>query len=448
MGIPQPRWPFRPQPALEEAQLVSFRKFTRLFQHNSPSLLVVGQILVSAMGLLTAPIIAQSLGPSGRGETAAVITAFNLVPILLAIGIPTVVRRDSALSSVSASLRTARILCLVAFLPALGMAFLLHHTAFATVVGNASVPVIIGLTLTPLTISWLCDIGVLMARERYRAVFLIKVLFPFLNLSLLVALWVASSATTATVLWAAIIAKVVTSLASFVIVRVPLQGEYTPVGPLLRSSWRFAGSSIGEAATNRLDQILLLPLLGAYQTGIYAVGVTIGTLPLALAQGMGGAFYGPVARSEGRKRQRYKGMGIRSGILSAVLSGAALAVASPLIVPLVFGQEFIAALPVIFVCLVGSVFMCAAFVASSMLAAEGKGWHLTIGQFASLGVSVGLLYWWGPALMAPGAAWSSTVGYLVLAVVVCVSLQIPLKGFTPRKSDFANTFNALFRRIK
>jgi O-antigen/teichoic acid export membrane protein len=400
------------------------------------------------MGLLSAPIIAQSLGPIGRGETAAIITSFNLIPIILAMGIPIVVRRESAVSGVFSSLRTARLLCFAAFFPAFAVALILDRSAFSTMTGESSVALIVGLTLTPLTISWLCDIAVLMASERYRAVFLIKVLFPFVNLLILAGLWLTSSATTASVLWATITAKLVTSFASFALVKVTFRGDRMPVRSLFRSSWRFAGSSIGEAASNRLDQILLLPLLGAYETGIYAVGVTIGTLPLALAQGMGGAFYGPVARSEGRKRQRYKGKGIRSGIFAAVVSGAGLASVSPFVVPLIFGDEFSAALPVIYVCLLGSVFMCAAFVASSMLAAEGKGWHLTIGQFLSLGIAIVLLYLIAPVMLAPGAAWASTIGYVALALIACTSLGIPLKSYTPRKSDVTNSFNALFRRIR
>ena len=75
---------------------------------NSPMTMLGSRLSVAALGLISAPLIAQALGPSGRGETASALATMYLVPILLALGMPFEVRRRVLADGGMGAVRTAR----------------------------------------------------------------------------------------------------------------------------------------------------------------------------------------------------------------------------------------------------------------------------------------------------------------------------------------------------
>lgn len=403
---------------------------------GSPSLIAIGRLGASAVGLLSAPIVARALGPDGRGETAAAIALFYLVPILLGLGLPLEVRRLSAISDGRAVIRTARILCVIGFIPSIVIGLVLVRLLFGSLALTSQLVVAAGIFLAPLMLSWMCDQSVLIAERRYRPVMVIQVAQPVTFLVLVVIAWTFGIASTETILAANVLGTVVTFVLGLVFVRGGIRGERAELPAMLRGALKYAGSAAAEAASNRLDQVLVLPLVGAYQAGIYSVAVTIGAVPLALGHSLGASFFTSVATAKGEERIVLKGAATRSGLAMGIASGIILAIVSPVAIPIVFGEEFVPSIPVTLISLVGSIALVAAFVCSSVLAAEGKGIRMTIAQVVSLALAIVLLYVLSPSLGAIGAAIASSIGYICLLGVLLVSMETRARRVIPSPRDF------------
>lgn len=401
--------------------------------------------MAAGLGLLSVPIVARSIGPDGRGETSAAIAVFYLVPLVLSLGIPTEIRRTAATGDFGPSLRAARQLCLWATLPATAIAAVLALTIFASFEPVARITATSGVVLTPLMMSWLCDNSILVANGRYRALFIFQLCQPVTYFLLVVVLWMIGYASTATVLMANILGTFSTFLLGFFLVRIPVGSPVASKVALLNRGFKFAGSAAAEAASNRLDQVLILPLLGAYNAGIYSVAVTIGSIPLTLGHALGATFFRPIAESAGVRQRKLMGSATRSGVAMGLMSCGLLGLIVPVAVPVVFGDEFAPAVPIIWTVLLGSVAMTAGYVCSTTLGAAGKGWRMTSAQVISLVLGVGLLYTLGPPFGAQGAALASSLAFAVLLGILVTSLNLPVRELVLRPKDFAASLSHLFK---
>lgn len=413
---------------------------------DSPMQLVIGNLGAAALSLLSAPIVARALGPVGRGETAAAIALFFIVPVVLAFGVPLEVRRLAAESDGKAALRSARMFCAAGILLSVPLAAASYVTIFAGFDHEARIVAALGIASCPLVMSWMCDTSVLIAHCRYRAVLLVRIAYPAIYVLLVVLLWVLGRATTATVLAANIMGTFGTFGVGLLLTRTSLRGPHHSFRALRRGAVRYAGSAIAESASSRLDQVLVLPLLGAAQAGIYSVAVTVATAPLALGQALGASYFPLIARAEGAARTELKGQAARAGIALALLAAPALGVVAFFAIPVVFGDEFTPAVRVTWMSLIGGGAMLAAYVCSMVLAAEGKGIAMTVGQIVALVTGIGLLYLVAPHFGAIGAAAASSISYLLLLTVLAFSLGIAGRQIVPCAADFRESVARLFRR--
>lgn len=403
---------------------------------DSPSHLVIGRLIASALALISAPIVARAIGPEGRGETAAALALFNLVPIVLALGVPLEVRRLAAHGHASAAVRTARIFCLTALIPAAPVAILLDRLLFQGLDGSTRVVAVVGVILSPLMMSWMCDNAVLVAQRRYRAVFLLQVTPPSVYVILVLVLWIAGEARPSTVLACNIIATSATFVGAMLLTRIPVGGTRWGYRKLVGNGIRYAGSSIAEAASSRLDQVLVLPLIGAYQAGIYAVAATVSSIPLAFGQAIGASYYPLAAIAHEQDRPKLRTEAIRTGVAAGVLVVPIAGIASVVAIPLVFGSGFTASVPVAGVLFSGAAALVIAYIGSMVLAAEGRGVQMTIAQVISLAVGVLLLMVLGPLWGALGASVASSLSQLVLLAVSVFVLRVRIRDVLPRPIDF------------
>jgi O-antigen/teichoic acid export membrane protein len=420
-----------------------------LLSSNSPSLLALGRLLTSALALLSAPIVAQAIGPTGRGETAAAIAAINLLPVFLAVGVPAEVRRLAAIGQGRAAIGTSRRLALFAGAPlSIVAAFLLWGSLFSTLDPASRIIATVGIALAPLLISWQSDVGVLVAMNRFRHLFLLVVSQQTLYVAIVGALWVTNQASTATVIAANLVGIVGTFFVGFSLVRPKRLGPRSPritSRSMFRGSIRYAGAAIAESASYRLDQVLALPIIGAYGTGLYAVATTIASVPLSFGHAVAAHYYPLVARADEADRRLLNAEAARVGFATAILIAVPLGAVTPFAIPLLFGTQFVSAVVPAMLSLAGAIMLTGGYVASSLLASTGRGIVMTIAQSVSLGVGIALLFFLGPWLGATGASLASTISYLVLAVIAVGALGVlPLAAF-PRPRDFSRSVRVLFK---
>ena len=216
----------------------------------------------------------------------------------------------------------------------------------------------------------------------------------------------------------------------------------------MRGAVKFAGAAIAESASYRLDQVLALPIIGAYNTGLYAVAVTMGSAPLSLGHAISASYYPRVAQANGTDRDQLNAEGTRVGLAIALLVCIPLAMITPLVVPLLFGAEFVGAIVPALLSLAGTVALVCGFVASSLLAAAGRGIVMTVAQCCSLVVGIGLLFVLGPPLGAVGASLASSISYVVLSLIVIWALGVRPSAALPHIHDFRLALSTLFKPRK
>jgi len=222
--------------------------------------------------------------------------------------------------------------------------------------------------------------------------------------------------------------------------RVRLLGTRLPLRSCLREGGKFAGSQLSEAASYRLDQVIALPLIGAFDAGLYSVAATIALIPYAIGQAVGTAVFSHVARAENdTDRVHRTAVAMRIGFISGGVTAGLLALASPLLVPIIFGHEFVGAVVPTLWSLVGSVAVVISYVAASTFTASGRGWLMTVAQLSGLAVGIGGLFVLAPLLGAVGASIASSAGFWVCAIICLARLGVPFGGLVPRLSDVRAT---------
>lgn len=419
---------------------------SRLHRFNVPTLIVVGRLASTASSLLSAPIVARALGPEGRGESAAAIAMFFIIPVVVALGMPLEVRRESARNPVANVLHGARVYCWITLIPSLVVAGLLFVTLFRSFPFDARMVATAGVALAPLSVSWACDTSALVSHGRYAGVLAIQIAQPVIYVPLVAALWLSDTAALWTVLSAYLAGTASAFCVGLFCTRRLLKGPRVRPRRLLRGSVKFSGAAIAEVASNRLDQALALPVLGAANAGIYSIAITIASAPIALAHALNAATFPALARSEGSVRRERQRASLRmAAALSVVVCPLTAVIGWPLI-PLVFGSDFADARMPFLLALPGTAMVIVAFLASMSLAAEGKGAWMAMGQFTGLVFGLTLLFILGSIYGSSGAAIASSIAYISLLSILLFALRLTPLSISPRSADIRSAMSALLRR--
>lgn len=211
-----------------------------------------------------------------------------------------------------------------------------------------------------------------------------------------------------------------------------------PLGPLLGYGLKSLPGSLSNLANNRLDQLLIAPMLGTRALGLYAVAVGINFIPVQVGAGLAYSSFrqvgprdpaGPAGPAAGLLRRAW---------IFVTLAAVATAVATVLGLDLLYGQSFGAALAPTLLLLPGSVFLGLHLVATQVANALGHPEHGSWGQATGVVVTVLGLLIVLPGLGIAGAAAVSTVAYLVrLGVTMVLLRRHGVQGTRPRLSDLA-----------
>jgi O-antigen/teichoic acid export membrane protein len=380
---------------------------------HSPSIFVVSRVAAAGLSVATAVVVARSLGLAGRGLTAAVIAALAVVPLVSGLGLSWAVRRETILSDAPAEiLRTTRLLSLVSLVPAGAATTVLLLTSLASLPGDLTVVLVIGMAATPLVVVRNAQIGVLLALRRFGQVALATLAQQASYTVLLVAVAVATGLTPARVVLLYVLSVVASAAFTGGLLRISWRGPRVGGRRLLATSVRSIGAEIGEILSYRLDQLLLLPLIGSAQLGAYAVAVNVALLPMPVGQALAANSFESVARSGGRARASAIRENVSEAASLGLLAGMAVAVVAPSL-PWVFGAGFAAArLPAVLLA-VGTVLVVVTTPATSALIASGRSGASSLAQLVGTGAGIALMYVLAPDHGAVGAAAAAVGGYLV-----------------------------------
>jgi len=380
------------------------------------ALLTLANYAAQGTRLALSVAVAQVFGPAGRGAVALMTVVDEASSILLTAGVPPAAgyrakigaSSDSALMNAALRLGLITLPLVVPLAVAIGIFFL----------GALEPPV---RWVIVLLVAWtglvnlpsLTGMNLMQAHRDLSGLAVYNVLFGSITLVIVLVLLLAGHLTLVGVGIGLAAGRLVTSLYAAARVAWPKLRRAAPLKPLLSYGMRALPGTTSMLINNRFDQLLIAPLVDLHALGLYAVAAGTSFLPTVPANSVASASFSAIKHDGHLGRQAVASTAIRRGLLVSAVGAVGLAALAPLVVPLVYGPDFRAAVLPTILLLVGSVPWGGQLVARQCGNALGYPGFGSTGEVAGLVVTVAGLAAAVPFLGILGAALVSLVAYLV-----------------------------------
>lgn len=391
---------------------------------------MLAQISLPLTSLISGPILARTLGPEGRGVYAAVLSPVLVLAFLAAVGLP-----DATTYAVARlKIQRAHVVVLmtrVTLLYSIVAAALL--IVFAPQLLEKTPQAVTLMRWTALTIPLQMCLTILRqvtsGSRDFKWRNIERVVMSVSRLLFLVFFAILGWLTATSAVWV----TTITSLVGVPILLIAMFGWRFPralhedpetartqphlTRQLSRYGLRGWGGTLAYLVNWRLDQAVMVVLVSATQLGYYAVAVSLAELPQTAFLQMKNVLF---AESAARDSTELIARAARILIgVTAVLSVLGM-VASPILVPLMFGRRFEPAVLMAQILLAGTIpFLLDSVVAAGLLSLGMPG-RRSIGQIAGGVVTVTGLFVLCPRIGAVGAAWTSLAAYTCTASISTV----------------------------
>jgi O-antigen/teichoic acid export membrane protein len=391
--------------------------------------------------LVSGPLVARSLGVQDRGHLALVVLIPLLVTMVCQLGLPNAVTWALAadpeggrggLGRAHLRMVLAQLAVATVVHAAVAWAVTRDLPAGVRLVAVASTPT------TPAVLAHVYALAVLQGRRRFGAFNLLRTLPALLYALATVALFVTGAGTLASITAAWSLSSVVVGAACVAMAlralgpAAPAERERPPAG-LTGFALRGWLGSISPLETFRLDQLVVGLVVSPAALGLYVVGGSFANLPRFVAQSLGAVAFPSVAAEADQaaaRRALWRWVAAGTGACAAVV--AALAAACPVLVPLLFGQEFRPAVGLTQLLLAGAFLTGVRRVLADGLRGLGQPGAGTVAELATWAALVASLATLVPPFGVTGAAigfaLSAAAGLAVLATSLRPTAQPRRRG--------------------
>jgi O-antigen/teichoic acid export membrane protein len=171
----------------------------------------------------------------------------------------------------------------------------------------------------------------------------------------------------------------------------------------------------------RFDAFLIMGFLDSTALGYYTVATNISRMLWFLPDSVGAVLLPKVARMRSEDAAQFTPLVARTVLLATLALGLIVFVFASPIVTLLYSVEFLPAVAPLRILLIGAVVFCLYKVFGRDLIARGKALLATIAMGTSVAVAIGLNLVLIPRLGIEGAAWTSTVSYLMATLIIAVT---------------------------
>ncbi len=379
------------------------------------------QIFQLVSSLVTAPLIARALGAEGRGLLAAIAVPLGIAPFLLQFGLGAfAINRVAQGMSVRLVFGSLAIPTIV-----IGGATALAAPFIAGVLSDGREPVnellIVGLALMPVGLLTNLAMNIAHGLSDWRALALVRGLPAVVAFFGVVALFALGKLT--------VESAAIVTIASGLAPLLALGGIFRRAWPprvelhVIRDGLHFGGRAwVGTLATlanQRLDQLLMIPLVPARELGLYAVAVTISGLATLLTSQVVTVLIPRIAEGQSHLAPR----AMRCLLLVVSVAAAVLAAGTLLVLVPVFGPDFAGARPLVLVLLVAVVPLSGLAALGQWLPAVNRPGAPSVGELVSLGITIPGLILLLPTMGAMGAALVSLVAYSTSFAILLVVMS-------------------------
>jgi O-antigen/teichoic acid export membrane protein len=391
-------------------------------------------VAVNVTAALAGVILARAVGPTVRGEYAAVTAWFGLATMVGGMGQPAALCYYVAHDPRRARgyVATSRAMMLTA-----GAAALATGIAFASVLAHGNTAVADGYR-TAFAGSAIAFVGAsytfsLQARDlkRWNRVRLSQPLVALVAMGVLWALRMLSLETAIMILVGTMFLQLV--WAWHCCVRCRLAPGRARMG-LVRPLATYGAAQIAAVAPATLntymDQLVLSQTVPAADLGRYAIAVSITMLPIPLVAAIGYVAFPSLAARRNVSAQSHRllqlAVLVSAGIAAAIL--APIALSAYWVVPLVFGAAYRGAVPLVWILAPGGVFLACNQVIGDLLRGRNRPAFVAGSEGLAAVFTVGLLIALLPLVGVAGAAIASTVAYGVsLAAMTRCLWRLPVQ---------------------
>lgn len=414
--------------------------------------LTAGHVTAVSTRLLTSILVAQVLGPAGRGAVALISVVDEVSTALLTTGIPIAagyhakVGLDSDRALINAALRAGALL-----LPLTAGVALLVGVLGLTSLEPAA------LWLTVLLIGWtgLVDLpsltaaNIIRAHRELRHLAIYQASFYSLTLIVVALCAVLGGLSVAWVAAAFVVGRIATGAYGLAKTAWPSLRPSARLGPLVRYGLRAAPGNVGTLLNNKLDQLIIAPMISLGDLGLYAVAAGTSFAPAVLPMSMAAGAFAMVEKDAHLGRQASAATAIRRGLLVSAMAAAALALVAPIVVPLVYGSAFAGAVVPTIILLGGSVAWGGQLVAVQCANALGRPGYSSIGEMVGLPLTVVGLVIFVPLYGIIGAAVVSLAAYVTrLAVTLLLLRREGVRHVIPGRDDLAWLWRRSTQRLR
>ena len=374
-------------------------------------------------------VIARAVGPTVRGEYAAVTAWMGVLLIVGGMGQPTalvyyvarepLLARDYVATSRAMMLTTGMIALVAGVLlaPVLGHGLPTVTNAYRIAFGMSIVTFVGGSLTASLQARDLLQWNIVRLTQPVFSLIAIIVLWRLRRLTLDVALIVIAATMLLQLVWAY----------SYCRRRGLARGrvDVALIRPLLTYGTAQIAALAPATLNAQLDQLVLSQTVPAADLGRYAIAVSISLVPMPLVSAIGNVAFPHLARqrevTDSTLRLQRLSLLASAGLAAAMM--VPLAAASYWLLPLVFGAAYRGAVPMLWMLTPGSVFLACGQVTGDLLRGRRQPAVVAWAQGIAAIFTVALLFALLPVVGVYGAAIASTVSYgVALAVMLrCLS---------------------------
>lgn len=373
--------------------------------------LIVANGLLSASGLVTGPLVARTLGPSGRGVLAYLMAATFLFSILATLGFEDAATLTVAERKVSLGQLLRRSL---PFVTPVSILFAGGVVAFAPEQLDAQRGVVAGLLFVGILVGALSLIleGAVTGTRRLEPIVVRRVGAATFRVVIIVGLFVLGRLDIVPA-FAVHIGVVCSGILLLSTLRSLGPGSADGGRELGRLATRILPTLFGSLALMRVDQLLLPQVAVVSQLGYYAVAATVAEVPQFLS---GAARQHLLAQLSGKDASDLPNPVtlIRQQLAPTVALSGILLVLCPVAIPLAFGDSFRPAVPAAMVLCLAQIFLVATNVFDAVLVSMGHVGLSARAQWTGLVINVAAVLLLGH-IGALGAALAAILGYAAAA---------------------------------
>lgn len=399
------------------------------------SITLISNVSIVILNSVSGILIARLLGPEGRGEFVAAIAWAAIISVVVQIALPQALTYCTALNP-----QTAGDIFMTA-----GAIWLLQ-SVIAVVAGNIAVTFALSqsqalettqlyLLSVPFTVLSTYLTTIAQGLKRFSLMSLLRLggTASYILCALVGTLLVIQSAI---ILIAILLAfQITATLASiglfWKLIRPAGVVRRSTAGKLIRYGFKSYWGSLAWMANSRLDQLIMSVVVALDQLGQYSIAVAYSGLLFPISGAFATLLFPSVSagNTQDGRHKIWRTLGMNTVV--TFWGSVVLGFASPILIPLLFGPEFVDAIPVAVILLVGTLFLGNIYVLSDGLRGLGLPFQASLGGVVGTVIMVIGLLFFLPPFGIMGAATVSVLSY--------ASVTVTLLAFLMRHGVVVNT---------